>query len=98
MALTETRPSAAGVTSPPQTSGSDARVRGPRMSTVFTSVFALGGLALGVRQLHDNSFLWHMRTGELILDRGIPHSDPYSFTAPGTKWIAQSWLAELLYG
>jgi hypothetical protein len=39
-----------------------------------------------------------MRTGEYILDHGIPRADPYSFTAPGTKWVAQSWLAELLYG
>jgi hypothetical protein len=28
----------------------------------------------------------------------IPHSDPYSFTAPGKGWVVQSWLASLLYG
>jgi hypothetical protein len=48
--------------------------------------------------LGDNSFLWHLRTGELILDHGIPRRDPYSFTAAGTHWIAQSWLVELMYG
>jgi hypothetical protein len=72
--------------------------RGPRLSTVFTLVFAAGGLAVGIRPLHDNSFMWHLRTGRLILDRGIPHHDPYSYTAAGAKWVAQSWLAELLYG
>ena len=71
---------------------------GPRLSTVFTWLFAIGGLAIGIRPLHDNSFMWHVRTGRLILDSGIPHHDPYSFTANGTKWVAQSWLAELLYG
>ena len=28
----------------------------------------------------------------------IPHSDPYSFTAPGKGWVVQSWLASFLYG
>jgi hypothetical protein len=79
-------------------SPSTERARGLRMSTVFTMAFAVAGAAIGIRRLHDNSFMWHVRTGRLILDHGIPHHDPYSFSAPGAKWIAQSWLAELLYG
>ena len=50
------------------------------------------------RKLTDNSFFWHLRTGEYILDHGIPHHDVFSYTAPGTKWVAQSWLAEVTYG
>jgi hypothetical protein len=61
-------------------------------------VFALFGWGVGIERLSDNSFFWHLRTGEYILDHGIPHSDIYSYTAPGVKWVAQSWLAELLYG
>jgi hypothetical protein len=68
------------------------------MSALITALFGIGGFALGAGSLGDNSFLWHLRTGELILDRGIPRSDPYSFTAAGTQWIAQSWLVELMYG
>jgi hypothetical protein len=70
----------------------------PSLSTLFTAVFALFGWGVGIERLSDNSFFWHLRTGEYILDHGIPHSDIYSFTAPGVKWVAQSWLAELLYG
>ena len=65
------------------------------MSALITLLFAVGGAALSSGSLGDNSFLWHLRTGGLILDHGIPHRDPYSFTAAGTHWIAQSWLAEL---
>jgi hypothetical protein len=72
--------------------------RGPRLSTLFSIGFALGGLALGIRRLNDNSFMWHWRTGRLILDSGIPRHDSYSYSAPGVKWVAQSWLAELFYG
>jgi beta-lactamase class A len=68
------------------------------MAGLFTMVFALGGWRAGLSRLSDNSFFWHLRTGRLILDHGIPHGDPYSFTAEGTRWVAQSWLAEVLYG
>lgn len=59
-------------------------------------VFA-AGMAPGVRQLFDNSFLTHLATGRLILDDGFPTSDPYTFTAEGLSWIPQSWLASVLY-
>lgn len=68
------------------------------LAAVYTLVFAGAGWLLGLLRLYDNSFLWHLKTGEYILDHGVPHSDPYSFSAPGVKWIAQSWLAELVYG
>ncbi len=68
------------------------------MAGLFSLVFALGGWWVGLSRLSDNSFFWHLRTGRLILDHGIPHADPYSFSAEGHRWVAQSWLAETLYG
>ena len=68
------------------------------MAGLFTLVFALGGWRAGLSRLADNSFFWHLRTGRYILDHGVPHADPYSFTAEGRRWVAQSWLAEVLYG
>ena len=76
----------------PRVRGSGLGVdRSPRSSALF-------GWAVGLAKLTDNSFFWHLRTGEYILDHGIPHHDVFSFTAPGTKWVAQSWLAEVTYG
>ncbi|HEX4491027.1 MAG TPA: hypothetical protein VH914_07470 [Acidimicrobiia bacterium] len=72
--------------------------RGPGLELVFTVLFALAGWWVGIRQLSDNSFFWHLRTGRYILDHGIPRGDIFSFTAPGTRWVAQSWLAEIAYG
>lgn len=74
------------------------RGRGPGLELVFTVLFVLAGWWVGIRQLSDNSFFWHLRTGRYILDHGIPHGDVFSYTAPGTHWVAQSWLAELAYG
>lgn len=73
-------------------------LRLPSLDALFTAVFALFGWGVGIERLSDNSFFWHLKTGGLILDQGIPHADPFSYTAPGADWVAQSWLAELLYG
>src|SRR5688572_11795734 len=70
----------------------------PSMAGLFTIAFALGGWRAGLSRLSDNSFFWHLRTGRHILDHAIPHGDIYSFTADGHRWVAQSWLAEGLYG
>jgi len=74
------------------------RFPAPTMAGIVTLLCGAGGFGLASGPLSDNSFLWHLRTGRLILDHGIPRRDPYSFTAAGTRWIAQSWLAELMYG
>lgn len=71
--------------------------RAPSLGTLFTLAFAAGGLRASLAPLSDNSFLWHLRTGHLIIDSGIPRHDPYSFTVPGAPWVAQSWLAEVVY-
>jgi hypothetical protein len=60
---------------------------------VVAGVAALAGAAA----LADNSFLTHLATGRLILDGDLPRADPYTFTAAGESWIAQSWLASVLY-
>jgi hypothetical protein len=69
----------------------------PSLDGVFGLLYGVAGFALGVQRLADNSFFWHLRTGHLIQDAGIPRADVYSFSAPGVRWVAQSWLAELLY-
>src|SRR5690606_40871579 len=70
----------------------------PSLAGVLGLAVAVWGLLIGIAPLVDNSFLTHLATGRLILDQGIPTSDPYSFTAQGHPWVVQSWLASLLYG
>lgn len=69
----------------------------PGLDALFTLVFALFGWGVGIERLSDNSFFWHLRAGGVILDRGIPFGDVFSYTASGHRWVAQSWLAETLY-
>lgn len=50
-------------------------------------------------ELIDNSFLWHIRAGELQLSAAeVLTSDPFSYTMAGASWRTQSWLPELAYG
>lgn len=55
------------------------------------------GLAVAAFPLTDNSFLTHLATGRLILDRAsVPSADPYTYTARGTDWTVQSWLVSVI--
>jgi hypothetical protein len=59
---------------------------------------ALGFLA-GSTPLIDNSLLTHLATGRIIWSGGgIPHADPYTFTAAGEPWVVQSWFASVVFG
>ena len=71
---------------------------GPTAGLVVAVLAGLWALAVGLQPLHDNSFFTHLATGRLLLERGLPHVDGYSFTAHGHPWVVQSWLASLVYG
>lgn len=50
------------------------------------------------RTFNDNSYLWHVRAGDLQIGRGaVLTEDPFSFTKLGEPWRTQSWLADNLY-
>jgi hypothetical protein len=89
------------VGSPPEETPAAGRPRrvpwAPAMTTLYAAAWMMFGWGAGQRRLTDNSFLWHLRTGHWILAHGVPRTDPYSFTAHGVPWVAQSWLAEVGY-
>ena len=75
------------------------RRRVPKLESLFVATFVLFGFRLGVRPIGDNSMFTHLRTGaDMVGGRGIPRTDPYSFTAGGHRWVVQSWLPEWTYG
>jgi hypothetical protein len=48
--------------------------------------------------LGDGDTGWHIRTGEYILDHGVPAHDLFSFSRPGQTWYAWEWLSDLIFG
>lgn len=65
-----------------------------------TAFFLLTWLGLAVafrdRGFYDPGALWHIKVGEIILDRGMPQTDPFSYTLEGERWVPQQWGAEVL--
>ena len=81
----------------PQETGTPVPGWRPSTSTVVAAGVAVAGLLIGLRPIHDNSFLTHLATGRLLLGGTFPHHDPYSFTAQHVPWVVESWLPSLLY-
>jgi len=48
--------------------------------------------------LGDGDTGWHIRTGEYILDHGVPARDLFSFSRAGQPWCAWEWLSEAIFG
>jgi hypothetical protein len=70
----------------------------PDLDRIYSLVFVVAGWRSGLAPICDNSFLCHLRTGRWIIENGIPRADMFSFTAAGRLWVAESWLADLIYG
>ncbi|MBI4099632.1 hypothetical protein HY440_01350 [Candidatus Microgenomates bacterium] len=52
-------------------------------------LFALKGVVF-----FDPDFGWHLRTGQLILQSGIPAKDPFSYTMPNFPYVDHAWLTD----
>lgn len=49
-------------------------------------------------QLKESDSFYHLKTGQLIWEaKAVPTTDPFSYTANGSKWITHEWLAELIF-
>ncbi len=68
-----------------------------RPETLFFVLTWLGLMvAFRERGFYDPGSLWHIKVGEIIIDRGMPHTDPFSYTFEGRRWVPQQWGAEVL--
>jgi hypothetical protein len=66
-------------------------------ATVFFFYYSIM-LTFSRSLLADPDTLWHIRTGQWILDHAqVPTVDFYSYTAMGKRWISTEWLSEIFY-
>jgi hypothetical protein len=40
---------------------------------------------------------WQVKTGEVIVQQGIPHQDIFSYTTQGEKWVVHEWLSDVIF-
>jgi hypothetical protein len=63
---------------------------------LFVALFVIALFTMGVRETLDPDMWWHLRTGEFILQHGIPTQDVFSFTVPNNAWVTHEWLSQLI--
>jgi hypothetical protein len=63
---------------------------------LFAILLGVALFAMSIRETIDPDLWWHLRTGEAILQNGIPQTDIFSFTVPAHEWIVQQWLTDLI--
>jgi hypothetical protein len=63
---------------------------------LFSGLVLIGLFSMAVRETVDPDMWWHLRTGEFILEEGIPRTDIFSYTVPENQWIAHEWLSEVV--
>jgi hypothetical protein len=63
---------------------------------LFATLLFLAIFVMAVRETLDPDMWWHLRTGQVILEQGIPRQDIYSFTVPDHRWITHEWLSEVV--
>jgi len=63
---------------------------------LFTALFLVSLFTIAIRDTLDPDMWWHLRTGEYIMQEGIPHEDIFSFTVPDHEWITHEWLSQVI--
>lgn len=43
----------------------------------------------------DPDFGWRLSTGKLMIEKGIPYSDPFSYTMPSYAFVDHAWVYDL---
>ena len=63
---------------------------------LFVALFVMALFTMAVRETLDPDMWWHLRTGEYILQHGIPAQDVFTFTVPQNAWVTHEWLSQLI--
>jgi hypothetical protein len=66
-----------------------------RYSYAAILLLVLAAAFVAGQPLSDPDVWWHLRTGELILDKGLVSQDPWSF-ASDNAWQLHEWLSEVI--
>lgn len=64
--------------------------------TALAAYFLLAYAVLQAPVFSDPDSAWHLAAGQEILQhRALPETDPWSFTAGGTRWYNLAWLYDI---
>jgi hypothetical protein len=65
---------------------------------LFLSAVLLAAAFPVTSAIRDPDFWWHLRSGQLILQRGgLLPTDPFTYTVSSHAWTMHEWLTEVLF-
>ncbi len=62
---------------------------------LFEILFFIGIFAVVIIPLRDFDIWFHLKSGELILQKGIIHYDVFSYVTQGREWFPYEWLFQV---
>lgn len=70
----------------------------PSIEDVLFVAIAIKLLSLGDTFLRDADTAWHIRAGDVILQKGsVPKGDVFSYTMLEQPWINHEWLSQVIF-
>jgi hypothetical protein len=64
---------------------------------ILYGLLLLLAAAASLTPIRNFDYWWHLASGSWILGHGtVPTSDPFSFTAEGTRWVDHEWLFQVM--
>jgi hypothetical protein len=92
------------VAAPPPTSQHAAEAHQPLIDRLtspgglFLSAVMLAAAFPLTSPIRDPDFWWHLRSGQLILQRGgLLGTDPFTYTVSSHLWTMHEWLSEVMF-
>lgn len=88
--MTEPKPTAPDVA--PREGTRASRLLNTR--SLFVLLYGIALFVIAVRPTLDPDMWWHLRTGEYIVQHGIPRQDIFSYTVTEHAWVTHEWLSQ----
>ena len=63
---------------------------------IIIALWLASFIIFSVQKIWTYDVWWHLATGKLIWTKGIPHTDPFSYTFSGKPWIDAMWLFQVI--
>lgn len=65
-----------------------------KLPIIFCYVLAF---VFGMKQIREPDIWWQLLSGRWMLEHGqVTHTDVFSYTMAGTRWVNVKWLYEVL--
>src|SRR6185437_9652769 len=70
-------------------------LKNPKLQILIFCIFFFIYFFIVASQTLDSDFGFHIRLGQLLVTKGIPTTDPFSYSMPSYPFIDHEWLTDI---